>query len=411
MRPSLLYVASRWPYPVQSGRARMIAQTLEMASATHAVHVAAFAAPEAVAACRPAYLASAVALPRPSLAGSALSAARRPLAPLQAHLFDGRRAAAAIAELARAVGPSVAMLDMIRLAGYAPTLRRAAPGVRVVLDMDDLLSDRYAQMSGETGDILGAFASGMPGPVRRLAGAVPGALLGLERRLAARAEGLARHEMDAVVLVSPREAGVLAARNPGPAPVFDVPPTVPPVPARGRDFSAGMRFVFFGDETYAPNAQALLAFQGLAARLGPVPRPVRFEAAGRRDPRIETPDVRRLGFVEDLDAFLGPDAVLVAPIRTGTGIKTKLLDALARGVPVLTTPKGREGLNLEPGEDILTVPDAEAMLPVLRGIAAGAMDADLERVGLSGARRVSGDHAPERVSRNLALALSTGAAA
>ncbi len=400
--PTLLYVASRWPYPVRSGRARMIAQTLEMASATHDVVLAAFAPAAEVAGQRPAHVAEAVALRRPGMAGSIASVAARPLSPLQSHLFRSGSAEADLGALAARVRPDVAMLDMIRLAGYGPALRRAAPGLRLVLDMDDLLSRRYAQMNSGTGDILGAFAAGMPGPVRRLAGALPGALLATEGRLVARAEARALREHDAVVLVSPREAEALGSR--GGATVFAVPPAVEPAEPRARDFSRGLRFVFLGDEAYAPNAEALRLFQVFAAGLARAGRPVSFQSAGRKAEGIATPDVERLGFVDDLDAFLGPDAVMVAPIVTGTGIKTKLLDALARGVPVVTTPRGAEGLALDHGRDFL-VSDVAGIPALLRDIAAGSMDADLSAMGLAGAARVHKDHAPGRVAENLARAL------
>ena len=139
-------------------------------------------------------------------------------------------------------------------------------------------------------------------------------------------------------------------------------------------------------------------------------RPVRFEAAGRIDPRIETPHVTRHGFVEDLDAFLGPDAVMVAPIRTGTGIKTKLLDAFGRGVPVVTTPKGVEGLDLSPGREVVVEPGAAAIGAMLPALLSGSADGFLDGLGRAAALRVRADHAPARVSLNLMRALGAEAA-
>lgn len=405
-RPKLLYVASRWPYPVQSGRARMIAQTMEMASGTFDVSVAAFAAPAAVAADRPAYLAHAVGLGRPAVAESAVNAIRSPLSPLQSHLFRSRKALADILALAALVNPDVIMVDMIRLAGYARALRQAFPRARLVLDMDDLLSDRYRQMRGEEGDILGAFASGMPKPVRKVAQGLPKALLSVETLLAGRAEMEAVRDMDAVVLVSGLEASRLRERSGAGGFIVDVPPAVVPTVARPRDFSSGMRVVLFGDETYAPNVQALIALDALAAGMSgrDFGRPVRFQAAGRLNGSVTTPNVERLGFVDDLDAFLGPDAVMVAPIVTGSGIKTKLLDAFVRGVPVITTPKGIEGIDLLPGRDVRLSSVAE-MPDLLDGILSGRLDGELSEMGISAALRVSEAHAPARVMQNLLLAL------
>jgi glycosyltransferase involved in cell wall biosynthesis len=50
------------------------------------------------------------------------------------------------------------------------------------------------------------------------------------------------------------------------------------------------------------------------------------------------------GFVPDVEPFLAGAAVVVAPLRTGSGMRVKLLQALARGKAVVTTPLGAEGL-------------------------------------------------------------------
>jgi glycosyltransferase involved in cell wall biosynthesis len=50
------------------------------------------------------------------------------------------------------------------------------------------------------------------------------------------------------------------------------------------------------------------------------------------------------GFVPEVEPFLDRAAVVVAPLRAGSGMRMKLLQALARGRAVVTTPLGREGL-------------------------------------------------------------------
>ena len=53
--------------------------------------------------------------------------------------------------------------------------------------------------------------------------------------------------------------------------------------------------------------------------------------------------IERLGPVDDLEAFYESVDVVVAPVRGGSGIKLKVMDAAARGLPVVTTPSGIEG--------------------------------------------------------------------
>jgi len=66
-----------------------------------------------------------------------------------------------------------------------------------------------------------------------------------------------------------------------------------------------------------------------------------------------------LGYVKDLDATFGQHRVFVSPVRFCTGIQTKVLGAVARGLPVVTTPAAAEGLNLQNEEQVLFALTAE----------------------------------------------------
>lgn len=54
--------------------------------------------------------------------------------------------------------------------------------------------------------------------------------------------------------------------------------------------------------------------------------------------------VEALGFVEDLTPLFRKSHLFVAPLPEGGGIKIKILEAMARGIPVVTTPIGAEGI-------------------------------------------------------------------
>jgi len=60
------------------------------------------------------------------------------------------------------------------------------------------------------------------------------------------------------------------------------------------------------------------------------------------------PAVRIAGFVSDLQSFLLRMQIALLPLRLGAGIKTKVLECMAAGLPVITTPVGAEGI---PGQD------------------------------------------------------------
>jgi len=63
--------------------------------------------------------------------------------------------------------------------------------------------------------------------------------------------------------------------------------------------------------------------------------------------------IRLAGFVENLELAYKSASVFAAPVLSGGGIIVKILDAMAAGVPVVTTSYGNEGIRAVPGEDIL----------------------------------------------------------
>ena len=69
--------------------------------------------------------------------------------------------------------------------------------------------------------------------------------------------------------------------------------------------------------------------------------------------------VATLGYVKDLDAVFAQHRVFVAPVRYCTGVQTKVLQALARGLPVVTTPAAAQGLNLQHEKEVLVAATPE----------------------------------------------------
>jgi glycosyltransferase involved in cell wall biosynthesis len=66
-----------------------------------------------------------------------------------------------------------------------------------------------------------------------------------------------------------------------------------------------------------------------------------------------------LGFVEDAQAVIDRCAVFVCPILSGSGVRVKLLEAFASGIPVVSTRIGAEGLAWTDGEFCLLADDPE----------------------------------------------------
>jgi glycosyltransferase involved in cell wall biosynthesis len=73
----------------------------------------------------------------------------------------------------------------------------------------------------------------------------------------------------------------------------------------------------------------------------PPPAHTYADAAGR---------LEMLGYVDDVRGPLGQYAVFVCPILSGSGVRVKLLEAFAAGIPVVSTTLGAEGLAMKDGE-------------------------------------------------------------
>ena len=57
--------------------------------------------------------------------------------------------------------------------------------------------------------------------------------------------------------------------------------------------------------------------------------------------------------MEDTRPYLAASRVCVVPLRIAQGIQNKILEAMASGIPVVTTSKGNEGINAPVGESIM----------------------------------------------------------
>jgi glycosyltransferase involved in cell wall biosynthesis len=92
------------------------------------------------------------------------------------------------------------------------------------------------------------------------------------------------------------------------------------------------------------------------------------------------------GFVPDLDALYHRTRVVCCTVLAGGGTRIKVLEAASRGIPVVSTTVGAEGIPLEEGSEILLRDDPRAMAEACARLLA---DHDLaRRIGAAARRRV-----------------------
>jgi|GEM_PF-1039552 len=109
---------------------------------------------------------------------------------------------------------------------------------------------------------------------------------------------------------------------------------------------------FMGSFGHRPNVDAVSYFHEKIYPILKARKPkIRIYIVGKNPeflPKLPD-DFVITGFQEDVAPVLGKCLVFIAPITWGGGIKVKILHAMAMGLPVVTTPVGAEGLDVEHG--------------------------------------------------------------
>jgi glycosyltransferase involved in cell wall biosynthesis len=114
-----------------------------------------------------------------------------------------------------------------------------------------------------------------------------------------------------------------------------------------------------------------------------------------RDLGAIDPYVRVTGFVEDIGECYRSASVFVAPILIGGGIIVKILDAMAAGVPVVTTAYGNEGIRAEPGVDLFVADTPEDFVSSV--ITLLGEDSLRRRIGENGKAFVTKNYGKDRI--------------
>ena len=317
----------------------------------------------------------------PAKASVLLNAARTVITgfgSLNEALFQSRSLVAAMRPLRRAYDFAIA--DTIRVAPDAVAL-----GVPWHLDMDDLFSARYEKFAAAAGDVsadavLGYYRDSAPGLARAIPRSLMRHVLLTEAARIRQRELYWARQASSVSLVSPEEAERFAQVLG--RPVLSLPMSVGHSGAQWSPRERHAEPVFVGPLDYKPNLDALDYYQReVFPALQAASAPSVLHHVGNSPQRLrrlfKEQVVRFEGYVADLASRLAASACFVAPIVSGTGIKTKVLEAMAAGVPVLATPEAVSGLDVEHGRHCLVCPRGADFPAAMRALADPALGVHL----------------------------------
>ena len=172
--------------------------------------------------------------------------------------------------------------------------------------------------------------------------------------------------------------------------------------ARSQD---GRTIVFTGKMSYHANVAAALYFaREVLPRIWTTDPGVRFQIVGKDPPepvrQLATDQrIQVTGTVDDLRPYLAQATVAVCPALYAVGIQNKVLEAMAMGTPVVSTPAGCAALAAQERQEVLVAEgEEEQAAAVLRVLSDSAL---ARRLSAAGRRYVEAHHSWEAGARRL----------
>jgi polysaccharide biosynthesis protein PslH len=275
------------------------------------------------------------------------------------------RAASQLVDVLRSYQFDTVQVEGLLLTEYLPIIREAQGCPAVIVDWHNIESEMMWRYVKTTGNWLKRIAA------RRTA------------RLIERAEDLLLDNHVTHTVTSERERQKLLTRRPG-ANIHVIPNgvdtsyytarTISEVTRRRGQAHSKPTILFVGSMDYHANVDAVRWFSRVSWPQIALNHPeMQFMIVGR-NPR---PEVRALasdrihvtGTVDDVRPFYAPALAVVVPLRSGSGTRLKILEAMAAGVPVVSTRLGAEGLEVEDGAHLLLADSGQEIASAVNRVA------------------------------------------
>jgi O-antigen biosynthesis protein len=261
-------------------------------------------------------------------------------------------------------------------ASYTPFVRHLCPSAKIIVDTIDLHFVRERRQAQTTGDPA----------------------------LTAKAEQTYQAEIasyaaaDALVAISPPEKEILQKELP--QSTIHIVPNVHELEAVGPGYESRSGLLFVGNFWHPPNGEGITWFcQEVWPRIIRRLPTMTLDIVGQDPPpdlmRYAGPQIQIHGWVQSLDSFLKTKRVSIAPLLHGAGLKGKVGEALAAGLPVVTTSVGAEGLNLRDSQEAMVADSAKAFADAV--VTAHEAPELWQRLAENGRRLISQTYTPEAV--------------
>lgn len=376
MRKRLLAILSRYLWPIDSGRKESLTHYFKELydNFNYEIKILCFVEPgqEVREEDKPYYIAEVNKLCDASswrkLINIASHSILPPRWPFQCSLYYCKKSFKQIRACAQEYKPDVIFTEMIRTCMYYKAFKGS--NARLIANLDDLLSVRYLRQLGykqSQAGLAGNYEKKLSEGVSKALNSsfLKRLVLKMESRRCAIWERRFYKIYDDVLMTADKERDALNQEMQG---------------NKAKTLSVGIDYGYFSQDLHVEKDPIGLSFVGnfnVAANIdslsiivnnllpeikhehrlyviGPCPQEL-------QDKYSVNDKIIFCGRVDDLREYVKRTEIFLSPIAYGTGIKTKIVEAMAMGVPVLTNSIGIEGISAEFGEDVIVSDDMKEL--------------------------------------------------
>ncbi len=171
-------------------------------------------------------------------------------------------------------------------------------------------------------------------------------------------------EVDAIIAISPQDAAFFKT-NFTKVPVLTSPVSLPSSTYLSSSEIVSDKIFHLGSMDWLPNVEAITWFlKSVWPEVIMQCPETKLHLAGRKMPeaitKFASDKIVIQGFVNDSKTYMKESGIMIVPLLSGSGIRVKIIEGLALGVPIVSTALGAEGIAVTSGKDILIANDASA---------------------------------------------------
>lgn len=262
--------------------------------------------------------------------------------PLQVHYFFQRAAARMVDSYIQTFSPDHIYCQLIRCSEYVKNMHH----VPKTLDYMDAFNKGMERLAEQSGFFLRT-------------------LWHMEARRLARYENLIFDYFDHHTIISQQDQQLI--HHPKRQSIAIIPNGVDTTFFAPQHTEKQFDVVFTGNMSYPPNIDTaeLLVHEVMPVVWKTYPNATLLIAGASPHPRVSALEKKELvtvsGWLDDIRSAYSQGKIFAAPLRIGTGLQNKLLEAMSMELPCITTALANNALGAQPNREILVEESTEAM--------------------------------------------------